>query len=186
MNPSEHERDERDAQLILALVGLLKDRTDLNLTKIIRDDVDYVWAKPRETKQGHRKRSAGSWWSEEAWKLKDQKRSIGSDGSTVGTTGEHVMPMRVVSQHLLDLARADRLDVTTVLRLLRLPMAVVSVDEDGLLDRQKMPNGWVFDVDAPDFDVRIWDRYTAAGIKVSELRQLDAQGNPIGRAPLGF
>lgn len=165
--------DEQDATLILGMIELLVPRDDLNRIKIIRDDIDYIWAKPRETRQGHRKRSAGAWWSPEAVGLKDQKRTVGRAGAVVGTTGEHVVPMRVVGERLLDLARAGRLTGTApLLRLLRLPMAVVTVAEDMRLRRQHMPPGWTFDGAETDWDVQIWARYTEAGLPVGDFRQM--------------
>lgn len=179
--------DEQDGALILRMVMLLVDRHDLNRTKIIRDDVDYIWAKPRETRQGHRKRSAGAWWSPEAIQLRDQKRTTGEDGTVVGTTGEHVVPMRVVSEHLLELAETGRLtDTAPLLRLLRLPMAVVSVAEDQRLRRQHMPPGWSFPSAETDLDVRIWARYGEAQLPVERFRRMGQDGDVVGGPPPGF
>lgn len=166
--------DEQDAALILAMIHLLVGRPDLNRTKIIRDDIDYIWAKPRETQQGHRKRSAGAWWSPDAVRLKDQPRTRAEDGSVVGTTGEHVVPMRVVSRHLLELAESGRLtDTPELLRLLRLPMAVVTVEEDRRLRRQDMPPGWTFAAAEADWDVLVWARYAEAGLPIEHFRRLE-------------
>lgn len=179
--------DEQDADLILKMVRLLVDRGDLNRTKIIRDDIDYIWAKPRETRQGHRKRSAGAWWSPEAIQLRDQKRTTSADGTVVGTTGEHVVPMRVVSEHLLELAETGLLtDTAAVLRLLRLPMAVVSVAEDQRLRRQHMPPGWSFASAETDWDVRIWGRYIEAQLPVEHFRRMDERHEVVGGPPPGF
>lgn len=179
--------DEKDAALILKMVMLLVDRRDLNRTKIIRDDIDYMWAKPRETRQGHRKRSAGAWWSPDAIGLKDQKRTLGDDGTVVGTTGEHVVPMRVVSEHLLELGETGGLtDTAPLLRLLRLPMAVVTVAEDKLLRRQHMPPGWSFASAEEHWDVRIWDRYDKAGLPVERFRRMGGDQEAVGGPPPGF
>ena len=179
--------DERDAALILRMVMLLVDRGDLNRTKIIRDDVDYIWAKPRETRQGHRKRSVGAWWSPEAVRLAHHKRTTGEDRTVVGTTGEHVVPMRVVSEYLLELVETGRLtDTASLLRLLRLPMAVVSVAEDQRLRRQHMPPGWSFASAETDWDVWIWARYGEAQLPVEQFRRMGGDGEVIGGPPPGF
>ncbi|GAB2861074.1 hypothetical protein [Nocardioides pacificus] len=179
--------DEQDAALILQMLLLVTDRDDLNRTKIIRDDIDYIWAKPRETRQGHRKRSGGSWWSPEAIKLRDQKRTTEEDGTVVGTTGEHVVPMRVVIEHLLELTQAGRLTSTApLLRLLRLPMAVVTVAEDRRLKRQDMPVEWSFAAAEANWDVQIWERYVEAQLPVGRFRQMGRQGVLVGGAPPGF
>lgn len=178
--------DEQDAALVLRVVTLLVDRPDLKRTKLVRDDIDYIWAKPRETRQGHRNRSGGAWWSPEAVDLKDQKRTTAEDGTVVGTTGEHVVPMRVVSERLLELAETGRLTGTApVLRLLRLPMAVVSVAEDRRLRRQDMPPGWSFTSAETDWDTQVWARYVDAGLPVGRFRQMHDEvvgGDP----PPGF
>lgn len=179
--------DDQDAALILRMLLLLIGRDDLNRTKIIRDDVDYIWAKPRETQQGHRKRSAGAWWSPEAIHLKDKKRTTDGDGTVVGTTGEHVVPMRVVSEHLLDLAETGLLtDTAQLLRLLRLPMAVVSVAEDKRLRRQHMPPDWSFASTEADWDLRTWARYSEAQLPVARFRQMGGDGECAGGPPPGF
>ena len=183
---SDGARDARDAGLVLDMIRLVADRKDLNRTKILRDDIDYVWAKPRETKQGHRKRLRGTWWSPDAYAMRDRPRGKSEDGEVVGTTGEHVVPMRVVVAHALVLHDAGDLTPERLLTLLRLPMAVVTVSEDRRLRRQDMPPGWAFPTPQGDWGRSIWQRYIDAGLRVDLFRQMGPDGRLVGSAPTGF
>lgn len=170
--------DEKDANLLIAMIELVANRLDLNRTKIIRDDIDYIWAKPRETKQGHRKRAHNAWWSPEAF----------VEWKQTATIGEHVVPMKVVAKRALELVEAGALDRQRLLNLLRIPMAVITATQDSdLRDRKltsSMPRGWTWEEAEKDWDTQIWARYAETGMAVSTFRLMgDA---PQGSPPPGF
>lgn len=163
--------DDQDADLIRALVRRIRIHPgNLNRTKLIRDDIDYIWAQRRGAKQGHRKRSDDAWWSPEALDLKDVR------GRTVG---EHLVPMKVVVGRMLELDAMGQLDRRATLELLRLPMAVITDKQDGRLVaaglKQKLTGVVTWTIET-DLDCIVWDRHVAVGFNVSTYRRFNQTG----------
>lgn len=153
-----------DATLILSVlhaVGEQSERRPALSRKLVRQCIDTFWDKPRETRQGHRKRPAGALWSPEAV-------LTARAGVYDGLTGEHVIPICLVVAGLIRRVRngVPLNERELAAELLATPWAIVTKAQDQMLNdaglRQKMPSDW----DGSNQ----WARYDAVGLDHSTFR----------------
>ena len=150
--PHTNQQDIEDARVILEILKLVhkqKEKRGAAGRKLLRHATDAFWDKPRETRQGHRRRVEGALWSPAALARASHPQPH--------LVGEHVYPMKLRIAGWYE--RLDKQDVPTASEiatdLLATPWAIVTKEEDEKLSqaklRDKMPEGW----DGYD----LWARY---------------------------
>lgn len=144
--------DLRDARAVADVAIAMRQHADHNSSAagyVVNEAVEHFWERPRATKQGYRKWPNWAVWSEKA------KESWKTNGSGVGLTGEHVIPRKVVREHLLRLAADEALDEVAALAVLQRIKLVVLTEEEAasVAPKQAMPPGWSW-ADQDD-----WGRY---------------------------
>lgn len=148
--------DDRDANAVLDAIHLaIKYKSHPKSKLVLRWSVDLFWDSLRRERNDGKVHAIGALWSPAA--LAHAK----TQGST-DLVHEHVVPFTCQAEWLLEVVEKNpwtsREDIAVMLR--RFPMAVITRDEDEVLNkagyRQKMPRGWHVGDD-------MWARYLAVG-----------------------
>lgn len=150
--PDLNRQDLEDALVILEVLQLVhQQRGNRGAAgrKLLRHATDAFWDKPRETRQGHRRRVEGALWSPAALaRANDPQPRL---------VGEHVYPMKLRIAEWYE--RLDNHDVPTAAEiaadLLATPWAIITKEEDRRLTQAKLRDRMPEDWDGHD----LWARY---------------------------
>lgn len=157
-----------DARAVLAVLLTLQGLWETHERAsrgVLRRAIDLFWETPRSTQQGHRRRPEGALWSPDALTCAEQALAEGQESGRKSArwqtlVGEHVVPVKVQTSHLMTLGKRD-VKIEDFIEALRVPIAVITVDEDRRLNKAKlrgrMPEGWTWGDDP-------WARYEKAGL----------------------
>lgn len=150
--PDLNRQDLEDALVILEVLKLVRQQRENRGAagrKLLRHATDVFWDKPRETRQGHRRRVEGALWSPAAL-----ARAYDPQPRLVG---EHVYPMKLRIADWYE--RLDNHDVPTAAEiaadLLATPWAIITKEEDRRLTQAKLRDRMPEDWDGHD----LWARY---------------------------
>ncbi|AZT99644.1 MAG: hypothetical protein ACTH2U_17355 [Brevibacterium sp.] len=146
------QQDLEDARVILEVLKLVhQQRGNRGAAgrKLLRHATDAFWDKPRETRQGHRRRVDGALWSPAAFARANHPEPR--------LVGEHVYPMKLRIAGWYE--RLDNQEVPTAAEiaadLLATPWAIITGEEDEKLTRAKLRDRMPEDWDGHD----LWARY---------------------------
>lgn len=164
--------DEKDAEFLAARFNpIFAFADEYNLSKLIRQDIDWVWDKRRPSIPKYKNRPVSAWWSPEA---------LAVGPGNFATVGDHLIPAKVFVLRLAEIRKRRPLTGDDLLPYVRIPLAIITTAEDATLNanqlRDAMPAGWSWS----DFErapaTAIWARHQAVGFDVTTYRQWPGPG----------